>query len=149
MGREFFLLFAMVACAISALIFLAHRNRGLVDIRLRRLEALTDALRDPGLDPATRAELLRTLAREHNGGLGRWLFAQLQRRELWRGLWFGAGWLLFVIGALLSLASVFYLVEISRDRGPLFAMSAIGFAMITLPLGLREVFRRDGAAQTR
>jgi hypothetical protein len=149
MVREMLLFSSTICVALIVMGLLVHRQRSLLTLRLRRLETLTEALRDPNLDAATRADLLRTVAREHDGGLGRWLLAHLQRRDLWRGLWFGAGWLMFVIGALMSMASLVDAVDLGRDSEVVFAMSAIGFAMITLPLGLREVMRRDGAAQTR
>src|SRR5687767_4443602 len=108
--REFAMFFGLMACLLGSFTIFVTRHRARSDTRKRRLDLIAEALRDPGLDPGTRADLLRTLARETDRPLATWLLARLQQRELWRGLWFGAGWLMFVIGGLMFAASSFGLV---------------------------------------
>lgn len=103
---------------------------------MARLEALRDALRHPSLDESTRAELLRALTHDR----GRWQF--MLRPELWRRLWFGAGWLLLLICGGMWLLGLMGLARGMDDES--MAVSALlGLAMLSLPLGLRELAHRD------
>lgn len=125
-------------------IFAAHRREAVA--KQRRLDALLGALGDPAVDPATRAELLRTLAREHRG-FGGWLRDRLGNPRLWRVLWFSAGWILLVFAATMLALHVAGIARLSAEGLPsAFLALAGGFAIVTLPMAWREVARRERAA---
>jgi hypothetical protein len=113
-------------------------------LRARRFDLLAESLRDPSLDQATRAELLRTIARDHHGVAG-WLWQRLQSPVLWRTLWFGTGWM----GLLLS--GAYLAMGVSGAWGwrwhavPGVMALVFAFGMLTLPLALRELARREHA----
>jgi hypothetical protein len=125
-------------------IFAANRREAAA--KQRRLDALLGALGDPAVDPATRAELLRTLAREHRGFRG-WLWDKVGNPVLWRMLWFSAGWILMVFAATMLALHVAGIARLSSDGLPsAFLALAGGFAIVTLPMARREVARRERAA---
>lgn len=121
-------------------------NRRDAAAKQRRLDALLGALTDPALDPAMRAELLRTLARDHRG-FGGWLWDRLSNPMLWRVLWFAAGWILMVFAAAMLALHGFGLAWLSPNglRDAFLALAA-GFAIVTLPMAWREVARRERTA---
>jgi hypothetical protein len=138
---------ALLGCVV-ALVALARfvawlvRRRG--ERESRRLDLLAAALQDPTLDPATRAELLRAIARGEQGLLG-WMWQRLQQPALWRALWSGTAWMGFVIsGAALALGVGGVLGRWNADAVALSA--AFFFGMLTLPLALRELAQRGHAS---
>jgi hypothetical protein len=140
--EQFWLAAAMVVGAIFVVKRLADWHGQSRRLRVRRFEVLAESLRDPTLDPTTRAELLRAIARDHRGAAG-WLAQRLQSPALWRTLWFGAGWFgLLINGALLVMA----LTRVSpwyRHLEPIVMALVCSFGMLTLPLALRELTRRE------
>jgi hypothetical protein len=120
------------------------------EIGTRRLELIAEALRAPTLDAAARTELLRVLANQQEGIVG-WIWRRLQNPTVWKVLWFGCGWLAMLLsGAALlihAFSSSFGWSPINRYDLPGFVMATVaGFAMVTLPLALRELLRRERAA---
>jgi hypothetical protein len=148
-GRELVLICGFVGCAITFFAMLSARHKRRVEFRTRRLDLLAEALRDPNLDAGTRSELLRALAREH-GGISAWFWQRLQQPMLWRVLWFGGGWMTMLLGgtALLTYAMRMGMVR-SYDLPGIVMLTALGFGMVTLPLALRELLRRDGTLPSR
>jgi hypothetical protein len=119
------------------------------ELRTRRLELLADALREPGLDAATRADILRALANERHG-FGGWLWRQLQRPMLWKALWFGTGWMTMLIAGAAVVAQLAGAEVVHRWDMPALVLTAVsGFGMVTLPLALRELLRRERSPQPR
>ena len=148
-GREFALFCGAASCVIAFFVLLSTRQKRRADYRTRRLDLMAEALRDPNLDAGTRSELLRALAREQ-GGFPAWLWQRLQQPMLWRVLWFGGGWMTMLLGgtALLTYAMRMGIVR-SMDLPAVVMLTAIGFGMVTLPLALRELLRRDGTVPSR
>lgn len=106
----------------------------------RRLDVLERGLAHPQLDPTTREELLRVLAREQAGLFGA-LARLLRNPQTWRLAWYGVGWFFFVTGAGMLAACALDLI--SRNAVSTFLpMTITGFAMLTLPLALQELSRR-------
>jgi hypothetical protein len=142
-GRMFALVFTMAAFVIGFVAWLATRSRA-DDLRKRRLDLIEKGLGHPTLDEATRAELLRLLADEQRREqpLSRRL---VQLAPLWRTLWFGASWLMFVVGGCMTAASALEIVPF-RDLDVVLTMTIAGFAMLTLPAGLRELEARRNRA---
>lgn len=105
----------------------------------RRLDVLEKALAHPALDDATRAELLRAVAREHGA-------APLSRRLMpaGRAVWYGIGWMLFVVGGCMLVAHSTGLLSVDLQ---FFVPATIaGFAALTLPMALGELARRSTAS---
>lgn len=129
-----------IVVAITALRALSGWHRERSRVRVRRYELLAESLRDPGLDAATRADLLRVLAHDHRG----WLWQALRSPALWKVLWFGSGWFLFVLcSAMVGLQGCGLRLVASHELAVLVVPAAVGFAMLSLPLALRELARRD------
>lgn len=129
-------LIAAAACALISLVTIWQKDR-----RLReqaRFDLLRAALQHPQLDEATRVELLRRVAGGHRLDLPK-LTAVL------RTLWFGAGWLMFVGASGFLFLAFVDVIDIWQVE-PVAATAVSGFAMLTLPLGLRELHRRDRVA---
>lgn len=144
-GREFLILCGVGSCIAMVLSFLSARHRRGSELRMRRFDVLLEALRDPGLDAATRAELLRAVAREHVGVLG-WIWQRVQDPMLWRVLWFGAGWMTMLLSGAALATYAFRLGMVrSNDVPPIVMLMTLGFGMLTLPLALRELMRRERA----
>lgn len=142
-GRE--LMFSMmgVGLLITVLSLLAGWRKRAMELSAQRFDLLAEALRDPTLDAATRAELLRSLARSQRGVFG-WLWDQVQKPVVWRVLWFGSGWLTMLLaGAALGLHAAGIARLRSYDLQPVIMITVLGFGMVTLPLALRELLRRD------
>lgn len=142
-GRDFALLLSFVgffAVIVSIVLGAAARRRRSVEVDQRRLDLIEKGLQDPTLDAATRAHLLRSLADERIEVTGTlWRF--VTGATFWRGLWFGTGWMIFVVGTGLLVAEA---LDFTRGLNePItIATTLLGFAMLTLPLGLRELQAR-------
>ncbi len=115
----------------------------------KRLDALLEAVRDPSLDAATRAELLRALARDHQS-LGSRLVQFVTNPTHWRMVWFGVGWLVMLMAGMPLALHAADAISLSHHALPSLATTAMaGFAMITLPMAWRELSRRERATQHR
>lgn len=145
--REMLVAFPAVIGFFAVLLALLHRGRNSQALHMRRFDLMVEALRDPALDPSTRAELLRAIARQHTGLIGT-MWHWLQQPMLWKVLWFGAGWLTMLLSgaALLTHAMGMTMVR-TYDLPPVVMSCALGFAMLTLPLALRELLRREQTAR--
>ncbi len=129
-----------IVVAITFLRVLAGWHRDRSQVRMRRYELLAESLRDPGLDAATRADLLRVLAHDHRG----WLWRALRSPGLWKVLWSGCGWLLFVLfSAMVGMQACGLRLVPGNGLAVLVFPAAVGFAMLSLPLALRELARRE------
>ncbi len=102
--------------------------------RQERHELLRTALQQPQLDELMRTELMRALAREQQPDVPR-LFGFV------RTVWFAVGWLMFIGGGGALLLDLIGAVRTDDDVAAGFAVA--GFALLSLPLGLRELQRRD------
>lgn len=148
-GRELLMICAFGSLFVVFLSWLATRHKRHHDERMRRFDVIVEALRDPGLDAATRAELLRAIARQHQGALG-WIWARLQAPMLWKVLWFGAGWMTMLLsGAALATHALGMNMIRSYDLAPITMIAVVGFGMVTLPLALRELLRRERSPASR
>ena len=118
-----------IASALAASSELAARYQ-----RLRQLLAAADADALPPYDPDLEARL----------------WQRLQQPMLWRVLWFGGGWMTMLMGgaALGTYAMRMGMVR-SYDVPAIVMLTALGFGMVTLPLALREMLRRDGTQPSR
>ena len=150
-GREFVMLFGFGAglLVFVTLVFnalMARRKRRDESDR-QRLAVIERSLQDPTIDAATRAEVLRALARDHSSVHGL-LWRALTSLTFWRVLWFGSGWFLFVIGGCMLAAEG---MDITRgvEAEIVLPMALVGFAMLTLPAALRELTRRSAAPAGR
>jgi hypothetical protein len=144
--EEFWMAVAVCVGAVFVVKRLAAWHAGNQQLRTRRLDVIAEALRDPSVDAATRAELLRSIAREHHGVAG-WLWQRLQQPAVWRVLWFGSGWMTMLLcGALLALDGL-RLLRI--DEVGIAIAGVVAFGMVTLPLALRELTRREQSAAGR
>lgn len=138
--REMALGLFLIAGVASFVMLLLHLRRGGDSLRHRRSSAMLDALGDAQLDPATRAELLRAIAHEHVGFFGR-LTDKLQQPVVWRAIWFGIGWFLMILaGAGLVVSR--YVTYATHEVPRLLMFTAIGFAMVSMPMAWRELTRR-------
>jgi hypothetical protein len=135
--EEAFVIIAVIGGSISgALVFYGMWQKQRREQRKERFDLLRTALQHPQLDELTRAELLRTIAREQDTAAPR-LFGML------RTVWFAIGWLMFVCGGAGLLLDAIDVIRADADVTAAFAVA--GFAMLSLPLGLRELSRRDNA----
>ena len=69
-----------------------------------------------------------------------WL-APLLRPDLWQKLSFGFGWFLFLISGGVGIAGLLDVMHVPAEA--VVPMMLLGLALMTLPLGLRELMRRD------
>lgn len=138
-------LVAMAFILLGVVAWLAMRAKP-AELRLRQIELMQKALAHPQLDLATREELLRVLARDHAGLLGA-LSRLLRDPRSWRVLWYGAGWLMFVIGGcMLGARALWPSLVPGFDVRDFVALTIAGFAMLSLPLALQELTRRHHAS---
>lgn len=121
---------------VSLLLQRAKRRH---QLRLQRLQILQEALRHPQLDDGTRRQVLAVLGGEHR----RTTFAQWLR--VGYAAFLAAAWLTFVGGG----AGWIYL-EVQgrfwREVEPFVVMTIAGFALLTLPIALRELLGRGRGA---
>lgn len=111
-------------------------------LRMQRLQLLQEALRHPQLDEATRRQMLEVLGSEH-----RLPMAMLLR--LGYIAFLSVAWLLFLVGGV-----CWILGQVQgwswRDMEESMVATIVGFALLTLPMAVRELLRRDrSAAATR
>ena len=102
----------------------------------KRLDVLGKALDHPEMDAATRSQVVALLAREH---VGRPL-GFLTRASFWLSASFIVGWLILIVFGLEALLVRVELLSMSIEV-PL-VMTAVGLALVTLPIATREFFDR-------
>jgi len=141
-ARELAVFLACLGCAISCVMLINWRKRDVAG-RVQRLDAMLAALRDPALDAATRAELLRAIAHDHLGWFGQ-VWTRVANPQVWRVLWFSAGWITLVLAGTALILEVLEVTHYGGEAPAIFV--ALGFAMVTLPMAWREVARRDSVA---
>lgn len=148
-GRDFALLFSFCSfffmLATMVLSGVARRRKDAA-LDHRRIDLLEKALQHPSLDDATRTELLQVLA--HGGGRPHPppVAEATRRGDWWHLLWFGPGWVLFVVGGCMLGAHALSLAP-GVDLKTFLPMTITGFAVLTLPMALRELrVRRDHPA---
>lgn len=155
-GRELALLlcFGSFALMVVALLVGVHttRRKRAFDLEQRRLDLLEKALQHPVIDEALRRELMRTLAAGNPKpdtvhGAAAAAEGAATHGNWWPTLWFGAGWLLFVGGGCMVGAHALRITN-GVDIGTMLPAAILGFAMLTLPLGLRELQARRARPQT-
>lgn len=146
-GRTMALMFGLMAFAFGGLmVWLGARTKPL-EVRKKRLDVLDKALAHPQLDVDTRNQILRVLVEEQRREGATWTQRLTRLVPLGRMLWYSAGWILFVIGGCMSVLMAIELVP--RSELPTCASLTIaGFAMLSLPLALGELMRRQRAAVT-
>jgi hypothetical protein len=132
-----------VSCGLVALLVATSRSRSLQN---RRLDVLERALAHPQLDSPTREELLRLLARDGVGLFGA-VSRLLRNPQFWRVIWYGAAWLMFVVGGCMFGARVLSpSLMPGSSVSDFLQVAIIGFAMLSLPLALQELSRRHHAS---
>lgn len=125
----------------------AKRRQQEHELERRRLDVLQEALQRPTLDAAMRAELSR-IAQASAGSSRAPAGTALRTGDWWHLLWFGPGWVLFVVGGCMLAADTLDLVT-GVSTKTFLPMTITGFAMLTLPMALRELTaRRDRATAT-
>lgn len=133
-SRTMAVLFGMLGCFWGWVAWMTSRSKQ-GELEKRRLELLEKSLEHPGLDEATRADLLRVLA-DGAGARG-----PTQRNRVVRTVWFGLSWLAFVIGGCMLGANALSLTP-GLDSRPFLVIAITGFAMLTLPMALGELQAR-------
>jgi hypothetical protein len=130
--------FAVFVLLVGAVLAAVLSVVGRRDARIRqRLTLLQQALEHPQLDAATRSQILSVLAKEHETSKLQFL----KSANFWHRFVFGGGWLVFVFfGGIALLAMSNILPQQTAQLA--IAWSLCGFAVLTLPLALRELLRR-------
>jgi hypothetical protein len=114
-----------------------------------RLDVLKESLQHPAIDPATHAELLRVLSREHQEARRPWTERIGKHTVALRVLWFGLSWGLFIVSTGLMIAGELRVLRGVETRVVL-PLAIVGFAMVTMPFAWNEMrARRDAVAQRR
>jgi hypothetical protein len=114
------------------------RRRRETAVDQRRLDLLEQALQHPSLDEATRAELLQVLAHPRGAPEQQPAAAATRKGDWWHLVWYGPGWILFVLGGCMLGAHALSLAP-GVDLKTYLPMTITGFAILTLPLALREL----------
>ena len=141
-ARDMLLLITFAGFAVMVVALLlstaTSRRKKVVELDHRRLDLLERALQHPSLDEATRAELLQVLANPR--GQAHEPSARPPRKlgDWWHLIWYGSAWILFVVGGCMLAAHALSLTP-GLDVRTFLPMTITGFAMLTLPLALREL----------
>lgn len=108
-------------------------------LRMQRLQLLQEALRHPQLDEGTRRRVLEVLGSEH---------PRLPMAVLLRAGYIAflcIAWLMFFAGGVAWILS-----EVQnwgwREEEPAMVATIAGFALLTLPMAVRELLRRERSA---
>jgi hypothetical protein len=145
--RELVAALVFAGAVLFAIAWMVRRAAAADDLERRRLDLLEKSLQHPGLDEATRAELLRALARRDARAAP--LLDRLSRHAgLLRAFWFGVSWTVFLVASGVLAAHALDLVHGVRVETVL-PVAILGFAMLTLPLARAELARRDPATVRR
>ena len=120
----------LVVGAIILLMSLRGRSRSGA---ARRLEVLERALEHPELDAETRAQLVATMVEHQTRRPLGFLF----RSSFWLSACFVVGWLLMIVNGVGALLIELELLRSFKLEGPLM-LGAVGVALVTLPIALRE-----------
>ena len=145
-GRELVILCAIVSVIVAIASSILARKRASDSLAARKLDLLEKALQHPGLDDATKIDLLRSLAARHQDPHQVRVMAAIKAGgNWWPTLWYGAGWFLFVIcGCILGAGAMGLMRGVEEEV--VLPMALVGFAMLTLPAALRELTRRSGVS---
>ena len=136
------LLLVSTPVLVPLIIVLLRAGKNQHQLRVQRLQVLQDALEHPALDERTRAELTRVLAddyRRKHGPVGE-RFGRLLRAG--QVVMLALGWLLLIGG-------ISFWIWAENDmfgphEGVGIVATVAGFALLTLPLAMRELLgRRD------
>jgi len=130
-GEELFCMMCMLGLLIT---WMSQRFK----LRLERLKAMQQAIDSGTLDEQTRKVILDALAGDQRRG-GEWQRALGQHLLfLARNLVFLAGWLSMFIGGAIWLVNSTIDDDRFSARGGMIA-TFVGFALVTMPLALREL----------
>jgi hypothetical protein len=111
-------------------------------IRSQRLKVIEKAIESGRIDEETRRALLKALTPD-----SQWLTALVwQLKGMARNLLFVGGWVTMFAGIGVLIASETFRWGRDESAGGLIA-AFVGFALVTLPLALREISRRNTADQ--
>ena len=126
------------ALAITAVVFRAI-------LRGQKMNLIAKALESGNIDDETRRALVHNLAPQRS----EWLGALAQHLTwLCRNLLFVGGWITMFTGLGVLVGSQMFGWGRSEAEGGMVA-SFVGFGLVTLPLALRELARRNPADQPR
>lgn len=137
--RESFVFLVALASIAFLVIALAQHHRQ----KIERQRTIQRALESPALDDVSRRQILELLTDERSQSRTR----RLGFFGVLANLVFAAGWLMLAIG--LAIAGIGAMVGwYPRSIEPALIVAAVGFAIVTLPLALRELAgrRADRAA---
>jgi hypothetical protein len=123
---------------VLAITFIAIR----AGIRSQRLKVIEKAIESGRIDEETRRALVKALTPDTQ-----WLSALAwQLKGMVRNLLFVCGWITMFVGIGVLIASETFRWGSDASAGGLIA-AFVGFALVTLPLALRELSRRKAAEQ--
>lgn len=142
--EEVFVVFiALSACLVALWMILGHRSRQ------QRLETIQKALDAQSIDGATRQALLDVLTSDARRTNQIWQ-SVLQQFGRWvRTLVFVGGWISFVIGGVMLLVSMLNGHWNHYSMEPAIVATAVGFALVTLPVAMAELERSRTARVQR
>jgi hypothetical protein len=138
MSSEGPVIVAIVFPFALAITFVAVR----AGIRSQRLKVIEKAIESGRIDEETRRALVKALTPDTQ-----WLTALVwQFKGMVRNLLFVGGWITMFVGIGVLIASESFRWGRDASAGGLIA-AFVGFALVTLPLALRELSRRKEAEQ--
>lgn len=142
--EEVFVVFVVFGFGFLALwLVLNHKTRAL------RLQTIQKALEANTLDDATRRQLIAALHADAQR-MPELVRTILNHGKMWvRTLLFVGGWLTFVIGGLFLLGMYLSGARYMHDWEPAAIATAIGFALVTLPVAIAELERTQKARTQR
>ncbi|MFT4515079.1 MAG: hypothetical protein ACI89X_001213 [Planctomycetota bacterium] len=132
--------FLIAAAGVVIAIFVPWLKRR--DARAKqRLDLLGESLESPQLDPGTRNQILSVLAKEHEAKLG-----FLSNRAFWQRMFFGGGWLMFIVCSGMAALSWSGVVD-HKVASEALVGALTGLAVASLPFAMREMTTRQVAKQ--
>ena len=129
----------IVFAFVTLMVWMGNRQK----TRNERLKVMQKAIESPTLDDATRRTILDALTGDQRRG-SEWMTALAQHLTfLARNLVFIGGWITMFVGGALWLVNTKLQCNEEMAEGGLIA-TFVGFALVTAPLALREMGRRQG-----
>lgn len=142
--EEVFVLFVVfAACLIALWMVLGHRTRQ------QRLETIQKALDAQSIDATTRQALLDVLTADARRTNQIWQSILQQFGRWTRTLVFVGGWLSFVIGGLMLFVTYLRGSWNHYSMEPAIVATAVGFALVTLPVAMGELEKTRAARAQR